>query len=362
MHEINECVKKDIIITLCFIFRMKILVIGWGIYIRIKRFTIDFTGTPTIEKIGPLIRRELRSKMSSEVFEYIYERIRIFKNSGELSDGVTEVTCNEELKGAEDLMIMPGPYSYESFLNHDIEEKSKFTFQDSRKRFFSLAGIFGIKKEFSKDQEKLVKTMYELGNLGFFGIYQDTSEPVTNDEITIQCGHCHKKTKILKTLSAEQVQTIHTAESPACIMTDSDRARKICDEKEKIENYYTSQLAFATRMMLQQSNKAEFYAKKRYQERQLLFQNARHPVGAEKNDDHGFNCVICASRPSTILAVPCYHLSTCNSCFIQMKDMNDRENAARAESEPEIKLRCPMCNLEPMLFTKVYGDTVPECS
>lgn len=336
---------------------MKILVIGWGICIRNKRFTIDFTGTPTIEKIGPLIRRELRNKMSSEVFEYLYERIRIFKHSGELScDGVTEVTCNEELKGAEDLMIMPGPYSYDSFLNHDVEEKSKFTFQDSRQRFFSLAGIFGIKKEFSKNQEKMVKTMYELGNLGFFGIYQDESEPNKGGELTIQCGHCHMKTKILKTLSVEQVQTIHLAESPACIMTDSEKAKRICDEKEKIENYYTSQLAFATRMTLQQSNKAEFYARKRYQERQLLFQNARHPVTTEKSDDHGFSCVICASKPSTILAVPCYHLTACNSCFMQMKHINDEENVERAEAEPEIKLRCPMCNLEPILFTKVYGD------
>ena len=254
--------------------------------------------------------------MSCEVFEYIYERIRIFKNSGELSDGVTEVTCNEELKGAEDLMIMPGPYDYESFLNHDIEEKSKFTFQDSRQRFFSLAGIFGIKKEFNKNQEKMVKTMYELGNLGFFGIYQDNGEPNNGGEITIQCGHCHKKTKILKTLSVEQVQTIHTTESPTCIMIDSEKAKKICDEKEKIENYYTSQLAFATRVMLQQSNKAEFYARKRYQERQLLFQNARHPVVTEKSDDHGFNCAVCGSKPPTILVLFCLFSNQVFQVFI----------------------------------------------
>ena len=55
---------------------MRIFVIGWGNYIQHKKFSIDVDDVPTIEKIGPEIRRKLQERVSKDVFEYIYERIR----------------------------------------------------------------------------------------------------------------------------------------------------------------------------------------------------------------------------------------------------------------------------------------------
>ena len=334
---------------------MKIFVIGWGSYIQHKKFTIEFEGAPTIEKIGPEIRKGLQNRLSSEVFEYIYEKIRIFKDTGDHQNGVSEVTSNEDLRGAENLLIMPGQHGYESFLEEASEKRSKLMYRDSKQRFFSLAGMFGITNEFEKSQEKLVKTMYELGTLGFFGSGPEKDDG--SNEITIQCGHCYRETKILKTLSTEQIQTIHAVESPTCVMKNPDIARRICDEKERIENYYTSQLAYATHTMIQQSNRAEFYARKRYQERQRLFLNARHPRISEREDNRSYDCAVCGMKVASVIAIPCYHLSMCNSCFLQLRDVNDEANTARGDNEPVVKLRCPLCNTEPTLFTKIFGGT-----
>ena len=334
---------------------MRIFVIGWGNYIQHKKFTIEIDDVPTIEKIGPEIRRKLQERVSNEVFEYIYGRIRIYKDVSNQQDGVAEVTSNEDLRGAESLIVMPGPHGYESFLEEAAERRSKLIFRDSKQRFFSLAGMFGITREFDKSQESLVKTMYELGTLGFFGSESEVADDA--NETTIQCGHCHQGTKILKTLSTEQIVTIHSIESPTCVMGSPDVARKICDEKERIENYYTSQLAYSTRTIIQQSNRADFYARKRYQERQCLFLNARHPKANEGDENQNYDCSICGMRIASIIAIPCYHLSMCNSCFLQLKDVNDDANTARGESEPDVKLRCPLCNTEPTLFTKIYGGT-----
>ena len=334
---------------------MRIFVIGWGNYIQHKKFSIDVDDVPTIEKIGPEIRRKLQERVSKEVFEYIYERIRIYKDVSNQQDGVSEVISNEDLRGAESLIIMPGPHGYESFMEESAERRSKLIYRDSKQPFFSLAGMFGITREFDKSQESLVKTMYELGTLGFFGI---EPEVISNsNETTIQCGHCHQGTRILKTLSTEQIVAIHANESPSCVMSNPEIARKICDEKERIENYYTSQLAYSTRTMIQQSNRAEFYARKRYQERQCLFLNARHPKVNERDENQNYDCAICGMRIACIIAIPCYHLSMCNSCFLQLKDVNDDANTAREENEQDVRLRCPLCNTEPTLFTKVYGGT-----
>ena len=334
---------------------MRIFVIGWGNYIQHKKFSIDVDDVPTIEKIGPEIRRKLQERVSKEVFEYIYERIRIYKDVSNQQDGVSEVISNEDLRGAESLIIMPGPHGYESFMEESAERRSKLIYRDSKQRFFSLAGMFGITREFDKSQESLVKTMYELGTLGFFGI---EPEVISNsNETTIQCGHCHQGTRILKTLSTEQIVAIHANESPSCVMSNPEIARKICDEKERIENYYTSQLAYSTRTMIQQSNRAEFYARKRYQERQCLFLNARHPKVNERDENQNYDCAICGMRIACIIAIPCYNLSMCNSCFLQLKDVNDDANTAREENEQDVRLRCPLCNTEPTLFTKVYGGT-----
>ena len=185
---------------------MRIFVIGWGNYIQHKKFSIDVDDIPTIEKIGPEIRRKLQERVSKDVFEYIYERIRIYKDVSNQQDGVSEVISNEDLRGAESLIIMPGPHGYESFLEESAERRSKLIYRDSKQRFFSLAGMFGITREFDKSQESLLKTMYELGTLGFFGI---ESEVINNsNETTIQCGHCHQGTRILKTLSTEQIVAI----------------------------------------------------------------------------------------------------------------------------------------------------------
>lgn len=310
---------------------MRIFVIGWGNYIQHKKFSIDVDDVPTIEKIGPEIRRKLQERVSKEVFEYIYERIRIYKDVSNQQDGVSEVISNEDLRGAESLIIMPGPHGYESFLEESAERRSKLVYRDSKQRFFSLAGMFGITREFDKSQESLVKTMYELGTLGFFGI---EPEVISNsNETTIQCGHCHQGTRILKTLSTEQIVAIHANESPSCVMSNPEIARKICDEKERIENYYTSQLAYSIRTMIQQSNRAEFYARKRYQERQCLFLNARHPKVNERDENQNYDCAICGMRIACIIAIPCYYLRMCNSCFLQLKDVNDDANTAREENE-----------------------------
>ena len=158
-------------------------------------------------------------------------------------------------------------------------------------------------------------------------------------------------------MCSEQIVAIHANESPSCVMSNPEIARKICDEKERIENYYTSQLAYSTRTMIQQSNRVEFYARKRYQERQCLFLNARHPKVNERDENQNYDCAICGMRIACIIAIPCYHLSMCNSCFLQLKDVNDDANTAREENEQDVRLRCPLCNTEPTLFTKVYGGT-----
>lgn len=333
---------------------MRIFAIGWGKYVENQRFSIDVDGTATIEKIGPEIKKELQKRLSNGVFEYIYRTIKIFTKARDFRDGVIEVTSNADLRGVSDLIIMPGKQSYEEFLTEASEKRSNLIYHDAKQRFFSLVALFGIVNEYEKDQKKIIGEMFKLGNIGFFGCQSDETD---ENEMNVRCIHCYEKTRVLKTLSFDEIRIKHMAESKSCIMIDQLTARNTCDEREKIENYYTSQLAFTTRVMLRQSHRADYYAKTRFEERRALFENARYPRLNEVSDNPKYDCSICGIQHANIISVPCYHLASCNACFLRMKEINDDANDSRGEDEPELKLRCPLCNSEPLLFTRVYGGS-----
>ena len=334
---------------------MKILMIGWGRYVQNNEFTIHCHGDPKISEIGPEIRSRVQNRMAKETFQYIYEKIRIFKEGENEQGDVVEITCDDDLKGVKTLMIMPGTHRYDSYPEFGNYTVSRLMFRGSRERFSSLARLCGITTKYKRDQSKLITTIFDLGTIGFFG--RDREDDVRGNEITVQCVHCFKETRILKTLSAEQAQMIHVAESPGCIVGRPEIARKICDEKERLENYYANQLAITMQSMIQQRDRADFYARKRYDERQSLFVNARHPRMAEKDEEENFRCAICCVKTATVISIPCYHLSSCKSCFIHMKAINDGSNSSRSQEEPKNELRCPICNTESILFTIVYGGS-----